>query len=133
MRAREENLAKTLQPLRRIDIAVIGRKSGRRISMPVWHVVEKKYLYLLPVNGTDTQWFKNLLHNPAIRVTVPASGSKEHAARRTPRAGIEFRAQTLTAPKQVSAVIRKFGRKYKASVVKKLYSKFDAAVRVPLP
>jgi hypothetical protein len=118
--ARNENLAKTLVPLRRIDIAVIGRKSGRRISMPVWLVVEKNVLYLLPVNGTDTQWFKNLLHNPMIRV----------AARRGQ--WVELRAKPTTAPKQVSAVVRKFGHKYKASVVKKLYSKFDAAVRVPL-
>ena len=126
----KKDLLKILESSRRIDIAVVGRKSGRAISMPVWHVVEKNVLYLLPVNGTDTQWFKNLQRNPAIRVAVP-SGSKKRGTPST-RSWTEFRAQPTTAPRTVAAVIRKFGDKYKSSVVKKLYSKFNAAVRVPL-
>jgi hypothetical protein len=38
-----------------IKIIVIGRKSGRTISIPVWFVLEGEKLYLLPVQGSDTQ------------------------------------------------------------------------------
>jgi hypothetical protein len=34
---------------------VIGRKSGRTISIPVRFVLEGERLYLLPVQGSDTQ------------------------------------------------------------------------------
>jgi hypothetical protein len=47
---------------------VIGRKSGRTISIPVWFVLEGEKLYLLPVQGSDTQWYKNALKNPWIRI-----------------------------------------------------------------
>ncbi len=106
-------------PLRQIEISVIGRKSGRRLSMPVWFVVEGSRLYLLPVKGSDTQWYKNLLRHPRIRIS--ARGRKG-----------EFRATPITRRPAVAAVIRKFGRKYKARVVRKLYFKFDVAVRVSI-
>jgi len=38
-----------------ITITVTGRKSGRSISIPVWFVFEDDKLYLLPVQGSDTQ------------------------------------------------------------------------------
>ena len=51
---------------RQIKITVIGRESGRTISIPVWFVLEGGKLYLLPVQGLDTQWYKNLIHNPQV-------------------------------------------------------------------
>jgi hypothetical protein len=47
---------------------VIGRKSGETISIPVWFVLDGHRLYLLPVRGSDTQWYKNVLKNPTIRI-----------------------------------------------------------------
>lgn len=120
MSAPKESLPKLLESSRRIEIAVIGRKSGRKISLPVWLVVEKNVLYLLPVNGSDTQWFQNLRHNAAIRVSARRGRWSE------------FRARPTTAPKSVSSVVRKFGRKYGAKIVQQLYSKFDAAVLIKL-
>ena len=46
------------------QIMVKGRKSGQSISRPVWFVYQNNIVYLLPVNGSDTEWFKNVLHNP---------------------------------------------------------------------
>ena len=40
---------------RQIKIRVIGRKSGKTISIPVWFVLEGEKLYLRPVQGSDTQ------------------------------------------------------------------------------
>jgi deazaflavin-dependent oxidoreductase (nitroreductase family) len=51
-----------------IKISVIGRKSGKAISIPVWFVLEGEMLYLLPVHGSDTQWYRNVLKNPQIRI-----------------------------------------------------------------
>ena len=114
-----ESLKERLAQARRIEISVIGRKTGRKRSYPVWHVVQGSRLYLLPVRGSDTQWYRNLLRNPALGIAARGLKAKLRAAPITRSAG-------------VASVIRKFGRKYKAHVVRKLYSKFDVAVRVHL-
>ena len=51
-----------------IKITVIGRKSGKTISIPVWFVLEDETLYLLPVQGSETQWYKNVVTKPTIRI-----------------------------------------------------------------
>ena len=99
---------------------MIGRKSGQLISVPVWFVLEgSEKLYLLPVQGSDTQWYKNVLHNPKIRI----SARGEEA---------EFRAKPITDAKAVKSVVDAFRAKYGAEDVKKYYSKFDVAVQVDL-
>jgi hypothetical protein len=55
-------------PLPPDQISVTGRKWGRTISIPVWSVLEGDTLYLLPVQGSDTQWYKNVLKNSSIRI-----------------------------------------------------------------
>jgi len=102
-----------------IKITVTGRKSGRAISNPVWFVFEDGRLLLLPVQGSDTQWYKNVLKNPSIRIDArDAEG--------------EFKAAPITDAKQVSSVIDKFRAKYGAGDVKKYYSKLDVAVLVEM-
>src|SRR5579864_2899816 len=63
-----DSLKDGLSRVREIQISVIGRKSGRTISNPVWFVFEDDKLYLVPVQGSDTQWYKNALKNPSIRI-----------------------------------------------------------------
>ena len=100
---------------REVNISVTGRKSGRLISIPVWFVLEGDKLYLLPVQGSDTQWYKNVLKNPSFR--IHAKGAEA-----------EVRAVPITDATQVSSVVAKFRAKYGAGDVKKYYSKFDVAV-----
>ena len=102
-----------------INITVTGRKSGRKSSRPVWFVVEGDDLHLLPVEGSDTQWYQNVLKTP--KVEVEAGGAKS-----------EFKAIPITEPAEVTAVADKFRKKYGPGDVKKYYSKFDVAVLVPL-
>ncbi len=64
----EGELKSRLTRYRQIRISVIGRKSGHKISIPVWFVLEGEKVYLLPVNGSDTQWYRNVLKNPSIRI-----------------------------------------------------------------
>ena len=100
---------------REINITVTGRKSGRTISIPVWFVSEDNKLYLLPVSGSDTQWYKNVLKNPSIQ--IEAGGAEA-----------ELKVAPVKDPKQVSSIVEKFRAKYGASDVKKYYSKLDVAV-----
>jgi hypothetical protein len=55
--APNETLRDRLARFRQINITVTGRKSGRAISNPVWFVLDEDRLYLLPVQGSDTQWY----------------------------------------------------------------------------
>lgn len=103
-----------------ITITVTGRKSGRKISVPVWFVLENDKLYLLPVQGSDTQWYKNILKNPAIRISAGDAQA-------------ELKIVVIGEAKQVSSVVEKFRAKYGASDVKKYYSKFDVGVVAELP
>ena len=43
-----------------IELSVIGRKSGKRISRPVWLVYNSNKLYLLTLKGSETNWYKNI-------------------------------------------------------------------------
>jgi len=116
---KESELKSRLARYRQIKISVIGRKSGQTISIPVWFVLEGAKLCLLPVQGSDTQWYRNVLKNASIR--IDARGVEA-----------EFLAQPVTAAKAVKAVIERFREKYGTKDVKKYYSKFDVAVVVQL-
>ncbi|HYW40227.1 MAG TPA: nitroreductase/quinone reductase family protein [Terriglobales bacterium] len=74
---KESELKARLARYREIKISVIGRKSGKTISMPVWFVLEGEKLYLLPVQGSDTQWYKNVLKNSSIRIDA-RGGNASH-------------------------------------------------------
>ncbi len=116
MPTQSDSLKDRLSRYREITLTVTGRKSGRSLSRPVWFVYEQPMLYLLPVQGADTQWYLNVLKNPAIRI-----GAR----------GVEgdFKGVSITDPTQVQAVVEKFRAKYGAGDVKKYYSKLDVAVR----
>ena len=70
-----------------------------------------------PCRARNTQWYRNVLHNPSIR--IDARGVEA-----------EFPAPPITEAKAVQVVIEKFRKKYGAKDVKKYYSKFDVAVVV---
>jgi hypothetical protein len=53
-----------------ITLSVKGRKSGSDIPRPVWFVHEANTLYLLPVQGSDTNWYKNILVDPTLKISV---------------------------------------------------------------
>jgi len=117
--AQNDALTARLARSRELKISVTGRKSGRTISNPVWFVLDGDKLHLLPVQGSDTQWYKNVLKNPSMRI---GAGGVDG----------EFKAIPVTDAARVAAVVDKFREKYGASDVKKYYSKFDVAVLVQM-
>jgi deazaflavin-dependent oxidoreductase (nitroreductase family) len=115
MKASATNLKDRLSRYPQIKLSVTGRKSGKTITNPVWFVAEGEKLYLLPVHGSETQWYQNVLKNPKIR--VDARGAEA-----------ELRAEPITKSNAVKPVVEKFRGKYGVGDVKKYYSKFDVAV-----
>jgi deazaflavin-dependent oxidoreductase (nitroreductase family) len=111
----KDSLKEGLSKSNEITITVTGRKSGRSISNPVWFVLDDDKLYLLPVEGSGTQWYKNVLKNSKLQIKAGGAEGK-------------FKAVPITDNKQVSSVVERFREKYGASDVKKYYSKFDVAV-----
>jgi deazaflavin-dependent oxidoreductase (nitroreductase family) len=120
MAAGNDTLKDRLARFREIKLSVTGRKSGRVISVPVWFVLEGEKVYLLPVQGSDTQWYKNVLKNPAIGIDARGAAGK-------------LKAVPITDATGVSSVVEKFRGKYGASDVKKYYTKFDVAVLAQMP
>jgi len=112
-------LTKALKKTDEIEITVTGRESGRKISNPVWFVQEDEKLYLLPVKGSDSDWYKNILKTRTMRLNADG---KEWTAEVTP----------ITDQAKVRDIVEMFKRKYGGDQVKKYYSKFDVAVEVPL-
>lgn len=115
MSARNDAVRERLSRSRELDITVTGRKSGRTISIPIWFVFDDEKLYLLPVQGSNTQWYKNVLKNSMIRIDAG-------------HAEAELKVVPITDATQVSSVVEKFRDKYGANDVKKYYSKLDVAV-----
>jgi deazaflavin-dependent oxidoreductase (nitroreductase family) len=115
----KNELKDRLSRYREINLSVIGRKSGTTITNPVWFVAEGDTLYLLPVYGSDTQWYQNALKNPQVR--IGARGSEA-----------QLTVKPIIRADAVKSVISKFREKYGARDVKKYYSKFDVAVEAAL-
>ena len=119
VRTPKDSLKERLSRYRQIKISVIGRTSGQTISIPVWFLLDGENLYLLPVQGSDTQWYKNVLQNPSIQIDARGVGG-------------EFRAMPITDAKAVKSVIEKFREKYGAKDVKKYYSQFEVVILAKL-
>ena len=108
-----------LTPTEEIQLTVTDPASGRETTRPVWFAQEGHILFLLPVKGSDTPWFRKVLKAPSIRLAV------NHVA-------IDATAGPITDQRRVREIVEKFRAKYGADQVKKYYSKLDVAVEVPL-
>jgi hypothetical protein len=114
-----EEFTRALQSTQEVGLTVTGRKTGREISIPVWFVQEGDRIYLLPVSGTDSDWFKNVLKEPTIRL---AAGDTQVIARAKP----------TEDPAGAARVVDMFRAKYGDETVDRYYPKRNAAVEVPL-
>jgi len=107
-----------LQGANEIEITVTGRTSGRSLTYPVWFALEGDKLYLIPVKGSDTDWYKNVRKTPTIRLTARGKTFTTSA-------------RLLTDEAQIGKVLEKFQDKYGRNV-KAYYPKLEVAVEVPL-
>lgn len=112
----DTSFAESLEGRREIEITTIGRRTGREISLPVWFVRRDETVLLLPVYGSDTNWYKNVLKDPTIKV---AAGRAERSSTTVP----------ITDPAAVGDVVDAFRDKY--GDLESYYPKTDVAVEVP--
>ncbi|HXG42177.1 MAG TPA: nitroreductase/quinone reductase family protein [Dehalococcoidia bacterium] len=116
-----EAIIESLRNSREIRITVRGRRSGRAISLPVWFVLdeERPCLWLLPIRGSRSPWFRNLEAEPALTVQVG-----DHSLRAT--------AVVHRDPALVEGTIERFKARYTAREFERYYSGVDVAIEVPL-
>jgi hypothetical protein len=109
-----------LQNASEITITVTGRATGRHISIPVWFVQDAGKIYLVPVHGSDSDWYKNVLKNPGLELTADG-------------VSITAPATPITDPDCVRVVVEMFRAKYGADQIAAYYPKTDVAAEVGLP
>ena len=113
-------LTDSLQDTDQITVTVTGRVTGRQIANPVLFVLESGRVFLLPVRGSDSDWFKNVRATPRLRLT--ADGVTVTAT-----------ARPITDRARVREVAAKFQAKYGADPIAATFRKLDVAVEVSVP
>jgi hypothetical protein len=114
-----EELKSALQDANEVELTVTGRKSGNESSRPLWFVEEGGKLFLLPISGSDSNWYRNLVKTPAIGL-------------RADGAEVRTEAKPIDDSGAVEEVVERFSAKYGADRVAEYYPKHDAAVEVSL-
>ena len=108
-----------LQDQNEVDLTVTGRKSGQESTRVIWFVEDGDRLLLLPVSGSGSNWYRNIVKTPEIRLA--ADGAELSAT-----------AKATEDAAAVSDTLEKFRDKYGADQVQQYYPNQDAAVEVPL-
>jgi deazaflavin-dependent oxidoreductase (nitroreductase family) len=112
-------LKSALQDTDEVDLTVTGRKSGQESTRPVWFVLEGDRVLLVPVTGTDSNWYRNIEKTPAVGLR--ADGTEYNT-----------NAKPTDDPTAVEHAAGAFSEKYGADRVKEYYPNLNAAVEVPL-
>ncbi|MEV6810576.1 nitroreductase/quinone reductase family protein [Micromonospora sp. NPDC051296] len=108
-----------LQGVREVELTVTGRKTGRQISRPVWFVLDEDSVFLVPVTGSDSEWYKNVRQTPMVQLAANGTALSSGA---TP----------ITDADRVDHVVAMFRDKYGAEQFASYYPKHNVAVQVPL-
>ena len=115
----QAGFTKALQDREEVTITVMGRRSGREIKFPVWFGVDGKTLTLVPIHGSRSQWYKNLIADPTITV-------------RAGRQEVTGKGRPTQERAVVQRVLEQFRKKYTARLVAQYYDHPDAIVEVPI-
>ena len=113
------SLKSILTKEKKIELTVTGRKSRKAIPRVVWFVLKGSDLLLLPVTGTNSQWYKNILKNPQVKITASAET-------------ISGTLRPLTGKKEVAEVIQLFEKKYGPGEIKRYYPNPNVAASLLL-
>lgn len=114
-----EDLRRRLGDSSEVNITVKGRKTMKRITTPVWFVVDGPNVILVPMKGSENEWFKNLEKNPQIELSVDESA-------------IPFTAKIVRDSDRVEMVLDRFRSKYKSMWSESYYTKRDVYVELTI-
>jgi len=99
----------------RNELELSVQRSGRWTTRPVWFVVDGATVYLLPMYGADTKWYKHVTANPEIELSI---GEKK----------VHVQARLLLDAQQLADVTTRFRAKY--GELERYYKKLDVAIEV---
>jgi deazaflavin-dependent oxidoreductase (nitroreductase family) len=103
-----------------MSITVTGRNTKRKLSTPVWFVLDdQNRVILVPVHGSNTEWFKNLAKDPRIELSID-------------QVTMSFSATIVRDSNRVEEVLDKFRTKYGSMWSESYYATRDVYVEVPL-
>ena len=102
-----------------VTITVTGRKTKKRFSTPVWFVLDEEKVILVPMKGSDNEWYKDLVEEPQIELGVDDIT-------------IPFKAKLVRGPAHVEKALDGFRAKYKSMWSESYYTKRDVYVEVPV-
>ena len=103
-----------------MKITVTGRKTKKKFSTPVWFVLDgEEKVILVPTKGSDNDWFKDLVKDPRIELSID-------------EISIPSNATLVRDSNQVKKVLDKFRAKYKSMWSESYYTKRDVCVEVPV-
>lgn len=117
-----ENILGKLKRSGEVEITVTGRKTRKKFSTPVWFLLEgegkkEEEILIVPIKGSDSNWFKNLAKDPQITLGVD-------------NVTIESKATLVKNPNQAKQIIDKLKTKYESEWSESYYTKRDAYVKV---
>ena len=113
-------LVDKLKQSNEVRVTVTGRKTKKKLSTPVWFVLEgDSKVLLVPMRGSDTNWFKNLAGDLQIGLGVDEVESTS-------------KAKVVREPREVEKVLDKFRAKYRRMWSEAYYVKRDLYVEVAL-
>ena len=103
----------SLKSMREVELSV--KRSGKWTTRPVWFVEDAATVFLLPMYGTDTKWYKYAAANPEIELSVRDKRVRGVAKR-------------VLNEQELAGVIERFQTKY--GDLKRYYKKIDVAIAV---
>jgi uncharacterized pyridoxamine 5'-phosphate oxidase family protein len=110
-----EEFLETLKSASEVELSV--KRSGKWTTRPVWFTVNGATVYLLPMYGTDTKWYKYIIADPEIELSVRGKKARGQARR-------------VLDSQEFACVIDLFRSKY--GELERYYRKLDAAIAVTL-
>ena len=108
-----------LEESNEVDLTVVGRRSGKASTRRVWFVRAEGKVQLVPIHGTDSDWYRNVEAAPTVRL---GAGGRD----------VEARAIPVDDAQRVASIVDAFKAKYGTETFERLYPKPDAAVEVSL-
>jgi uncharacterized pyridoxamine 5'-phosphate oxidase family protein len=101
------------------EVELTVKRCGKWTTRPVWFVVDGATVYLLPMYGANTKWYKYATANPEIDLSARGKKTKVRAQAR----------QVLDA-QEFAGVIDRFRSKY--GELNRYYRKLDVAIAVTI-
>jgi hypothetical protein len=99
------------------EVELSVKRAGKWTTRLVWFAVDGATVYLLPMYGADTKWYKYVSANPEIKLSV--RGKKVHAE-----------AKPVSDGQGLVDVIDRFRSKY--GELERYYRKLDVAIEVDI-